>query len=237
MRSDVFGLGVVLREAVTGRSAPGRSGNGGTSALLDVAARATAASPEDRHPDVQAFLSDLRAAAGRHVAIPSTDRVRENPYKGLRPFGEQDAATFFGRGRLVERLVNRLGTPGAQGRFVLLVGPSGSGKSSVIKAGLLPALRRGAAPGSSSWFVAEMTPGASPFEALEAALRTVAVDPPATLLDQLLADERGLRSVLPTVLPDPDAQLLLVVDQFEELFTQTEDGRPASRSSTRCDSL
>ena len=66
----------------------------------------------------------------------------DNPYKGLRPFDAADAAQFFGRERLVERLLARLGEPGARSRFVAVVGPSGSGKSSVVKAGLLPAVRR-----------------------------------------------------------------------------------------------
>ena len=78
-----------------------------------------------------------------------------NPYKGLRAFEEADAADFFGREALTRQLVERLG----ETRFLAVVGPSGSGKSSVVRAGLLPALRRGALPGSERWFIAEMFPG------------------------------------------------------------------------------
>jgi DNA-binding SARP family transcriptional activator len=82
-------------------------------------------------------------------STPSTAPVR-NPYKGLRPFGEEDADDFFGRESLVAELVAAVG---AGTRLLALVGPSGSGKSSVIRAGLLPALRRGASPGSRQWVV------------------------------------------------------------------------------------
>ena len=93
-----------------------------------------------------------------------------NPYKGLRAFEEADAADFFGREALTERLVERL----RETRFLAVVGPSGSGKSSVVRAGLVPALRRGALPGSESWPIVEMFPGAYPLEELEAALTRVA---------------------------------------------------------------
>ncbi|MBI5960259.1 MAG: protein kinase [Chloroflexi bacterium] len=71
----------------------------------------------------------------------------ENPYKGLRAFQTADARDFFGREKLVQRLVKRLSDP-KQGRFLAVVGPSGSGKSSAVRAGLIPALWRGDIPGS-----------------------------------------------------------------------------------------
>lgn len=145
-----------------------------------------------------------------------------NPYKGLRAFDEGDEDTFFGRERLVERLVNRLAGVGNQRRFVALVGPSGSGKSSVVKAGVLPALRAGAIPGSEDWFITEMSPGSQPFSELETALLKIAVDPPSTMLDQLRAAESGLRRLAERILPDDSSQVLLVIDQLEELFTQTQ---------------
>ena len=144
-----------------------------------------------------------------------------------------DSADFFGRERLVERLLARLGESGTRGRFIALVGPSGSGKSSVVNAGLLPALRGGAFPGSGEWFVADITPGPHPYEELEAALLRIAVNPPPSLLDQLLDGETGIRRAVQRVLPDPQSHLLLVVDQFEELFTQA----PAATANAFLDTL
>ena len=93
-------------------------------------------------------------------AQPVTDsQRRRNPYKGLRAFGETDAPDFFGRDALVDRLLVALreGT-----RLITLVGPSGSGKSSVVAAGLVPRLRSGAVDGSDRWLIATIVPGANP---------------------------------------------------------------------------
>lgn len=141
-----------------------------------------------------------------------------NPYKGLRAFGEDDAEDFFGREALTEHLVERL----AQTRFLAVVGPSGSGKSSVVRAGLVPRLRAGALPGSERWYVAEMFPGGYPLEELEAALLRVLDTPPAALLEQLERDETGLLRAVKQLLAD-DTELVLVVDQLEEVFTLVED--------------
>ncbi|MEO8391753.1 MAG: protein kinase [Chloroflexota bacterium] len=143
-----------------------------------------------------------------------------NPYKGLRAFQEADATTFFGRAALTEQLLSRLSSSGGGARFLTLVGPSGSGKSSVVKAGLLPALRQGALPNSARWFITEMLPGAHPLEELEAALLRVSVNPLPGILDQLSEDRRGLlRAVKRTLPADSEVELVLVIDQFEELFT------------------
>jgi WD40 repeat protein len=103
------------------------------------------------------------------------------------------------------------------------VGPSGSGKSSVVKAGLVPALRQGEFPGSEEWFVVEMTPGSHPYEELEAALHQIAVEPSANLWQVMQDGERGLLRAVHLALPEADSQLLLIVDQFEELFTLCQD--------------
>ena len=94
----------------------------------------------------------------------------------------------------------------------------------------MPALRKGGVPGSERWPVINVVPGAHPFEELEAALLRVAVNPPATLLDQLKQDERGLLRAAKRVLPGDHTHtsgIVLVVDQFEEVFTlvQQEDER------------
>ncbi|MFO7661096.1 MAG: protein kinase, partial [Chloroflexota bacterium] len=219
-------------------------------AVDDVLQRVTAKKPGDRFPDMVAMARAFQRAAAtvgmtiapqaETSAVETEAAMIDNPYKGLRAFQESDTATFFGRDALVARLVRRLDrSDGIDSRFLAVVGPSGSGKSSIVKAGLLPALRAGAAgdrevpddqgvAGSENWFIVEMTPGRRPMQELETALLRVAVDPPASLLEPLEHDTRGLIRVLERILPlevtaAGPPQLLLVIDQFEELFTLTED--------------
>jgi DNA-binding SARP family transcriptional activator/ABC-type glycerol-3-phosphate transport system substrate-binding protein len=220
--SDIYSLAVVLAQALTGQSPDDvqRVAARMPGPIADVILKATSADPQDRYANVDTFVRAVQAAVGSAAApVEPAPAGLINPYKGLRPFEESDAADFFGRERLVERLIARLGAGGTGGHFVALVGPSGSGKSSVVKAGLLPALRLGALSGSTDWFVAEISPGRHPYEALEAGLLRVAVNPPASLLEQLTDGEAGIRRAVRRVLPER-TQLLLVVDQFEELFTQ-----------------
>jgi basic membrane lipoprotein Med (substrate-binding protein (PBP1-ABC) superfamily)/energy-coupling factor transporter ATP-binding protein EcfA2 len=146
-------------------------------------------------------------------SLPAAERadsggVVRNPYKGLRPFGEADAEDYFGRGPLVADLARRLG----EGQRLLVVtGPSGCGKSSLVRAGLVPTLRAG----GSGWVVAQMMPGLRPFDELETALQRVA---PGGQRVALGAGDTALLAAVPEVLPSDDGRLLLVVDQFEELF-------------------
>lgn len=196
------------------------------SQVNEVIQRATAKDATERFPDVLTLVKALRQAllpdAGSQVVIGDEDySVITNPYKGLRAFEEADATDFFGRETLINQLVGRLSESGEYARFLAVVGPSGSGKSSVVKAGLLPALRWGDVPGSDEWFIAEMVPGATPLEKLESALLGVAIKPSHNLLEQLRRDERGLLSAVEAVLPE-GAEFLLVIDQFEELFTLVE---------------
>lgn len=211
--SDVYALGAVLREALHD-DAPGP--------VADVLARATAEDVTRRFPDATSLAAALGAAlGGRH--LPLIREETRNPYKGLRSFTEADAGDFFGRDALVERLLARLAEDVEGSRFLAVVGPSGSGKSSAVRAGLVPALRGGALDASSGWFYVEMTPGSHPLEELEAALLRVAVNPPTSLIEQLERDAHGLLRAVKRVLPNDEAELLLVVDQLEELFTLTED--------------
>ena len=174
-----------------------------------------------RFADVEAFVAALAAAVGPEVeekhAIEPLGEL-ENPYVGLLAFDDASADRFFGRERLVAGMLERLSGDGIDSRCLVIVGPSGSGKSSVAAAGLLPALRAGAVPGSSEWFVTTMTPGDDPFESLEAALLRVAVNPPASLLDQMRDGRRGILRSIRRCLSSEGQRLLLLVDQFEELF-------------------
>jgi WD40 repeat protein/transcriptional regulator with XRE-family HTH domain len=147
-----------------------------------------------------------------------------NPYKGLRAFQEADAPDFFGREALIARLGARLGEEGDLSRFLAVVGSSGAGKSSLVRAGLIPLLRRGGLPGGVHPLVVNLIPGAHPFEELEAGLLRVAVNPPDSLMEQLRVDERGLARAVKRVLPEEEtSELVLVIDQFEELFTLVAD--------------
>ncbi len=151
-------------------------------------------------------------------------RPVENPFKGLRAFQEEDADDFFGREALVAQIIERLQDPAPNARFLAIVGPSGSGKSSVARAGLIPALRRGAIPGAQRWIIVDMMPGAHPLEELEATLTRVASPPPAGLLRLLREDEDGLSYAIKRVLPPVgEHELFLLIDQFEEIFTQVAD--------------
>ncbi|MFI5898338.1 caspase family protein [Actinoplanes sp. NPDC051513] len=84
------------------------------------------------------------------------------PYLGLTSFGPQDAQVYFGRSDLTERLLTQAGEAAAAGRPLLVVGASGSGKSSLVQAGLVASLAGGGLPGSARWPVVAMTPGDQP---------------------------------------------------------------------------
>lgn len=159
------------------------------------------------------------------VARGEATRTRiplRNPYKGLRPFGEEDADDFFGREDLVDRLLDAL----AGGiRLLTVVGPSGCGKSSVVSAGLIPALRKGALPGSDRWVIAQMLPGGHPFEELEAALRRGFAEARASL--RLDEKDTTLVEAARRLLPG-GGRLVLVIDQFEELFSVPDEAVRAS---------
>jgi WD40 repeat protein/DNA-binding SARP family transcriptional activator len=174
-------------------------------------------------PGAEAFAQAARAAQVP-TAIPEPrprDDVR-NPYKGLRAFTEADAGDFFGRGELTQRLVAGLREESVAARFLAVVGPSGSGKSSVVRAGLVPAIRHGAVGDPEGLFIAEMCPGAHPIDELEAALLRIAVRPGSRLHDTLDSGSRGLLQAVALFAPD-EAEVVLVVDQFEEVFTLCAD--------------
>jgi WD40 repeat protein/DNA-binding SARP family transcriptional activator/class 3 adenylate cyclase len=133
--------------------------------------------------------------AGREarLQVRAVPALASCPYKGLARFEQADAARFFGRERLVAELVARL----AESSLLAVVGPSGSGKSSLVRAGLLPALATGVVPGGQPWHTTVLCPGPHPARELAHCLR-----------------EAGRR---------PSEPRVVFVDQFEETFTAGAD--------------
>ena len=160
---------------------------------------------------------------GDGAALAPDPRGAICPYRGLLPFREEDATFFIGREAFTATLIEKVRTSS----LVAVVGASGSGKSSVVRAGLVPALRRGT---DNVWEILTLTPGPTPLHALLAALSPPPEDMSrAARLARIEGDvsllrERGLtidafaRDIL-SEQPGTD-RLLLVVDQWEELYAQ-----------------
>ena len=184
------------------RSSSRRPGNGSSSAPVTWTSGICNRSWRPWRGDGTGLMSPAGSAPDRGRVFP-----------GLRPFEEQDAALFFGRDEQVDGLLRRLDNT----RFLAVVGLSGSGKSSLVRAGLLPALRRGHLNGAGArWRIAVMRPGSDPLGTLGKTLDDTLgefEDRPEILRSGSLGlldasrDGRG-----------PEDNLLLVVDQFEENF-------------------
>ena len=154
--------------------------------------------------------TSLRAAATALRLVDSGDAC---PFVGLATFGVNDAEVFFGRERLVTEMVARL----AEHAFLGVIGPSGSGKSSAVRAGLVPALEAGAIAGTG-WVRAILRPGAEPLRELD---RVVFAALDESQRSRLPAGQDPLVAAA-SVLPE-GTRLLVIVDQFEEVFTSVDD--------------
>jgi WD40 repeat protein len=165
--------------------------------------------------------------------------LRFNPFPGLRPFRESETHLFFGRDAQVDELLTEL----ARSRFVAVMGASGSGKSSLVIAGLLPALHGGLSKElGAAWRVASFRPGGNPIRNLAMALAAPDVlgvegSDPETAADHLEATLRrsalGLADAVRREQGTREGRLLVVADQLEELFRfqgASGDVRPSDRS-------
>jgi hypothetical protein len=171
------------------------------------------------------FDALVRAVTGKTEAVRQRAAAEVCPFRGLRAFREQDAPWFFGREKFSDRLFALL----SDKKLVAVVGPSGSGKSSLVHAGLLPRLRSARSP-EVTWEAVSFSPGRRPLHrlALELAHLWLPEDRPDS--DAVLEAERIGNELMGAVslagfidlafqrLPSVD-RLLIVVDQFEELFT------------------
>lgn len=170
-----------------------------------------------------AAIRQLVAAVAGHAAGPVPGPDVPAPYLGLPAFEEKDASRFFGRERDVASLLARLG--GGE-RLLTLVGGSGAGKSSLLRAGLIPAIRTGQLDGRYDWQVIVLRPGPRPVHELAVQL-TKLEGGDTTKLDDLKDLLRRKASTLSDRvdlwLAGTPSRLLLAVDQFEEVFTQAHD--------------
>ena len=169
-------------------------------------------------------LADLRAALRGETVAASTLRASICPYRGLEPFREEDAAFFCGRDEAIRELVARV----REHSFVAVVGPSGSGKSSLVFAGLLPTLRKQAR--TAMWDVVTLRPGPSPLRALAGTFGTAPDNAGPAAIDAYFegeaaayragdADKLGriINDRLDAAQEKPD-RLLIYIDQWEELY-------------------
>ncbi len=198
----------------------------------------TSPARDDAAGDEYSLSGDFRGAViNIKSTIVSNDEVKdfenlppepgEPPFQGLQYFDEKDADRFFGREMLVAKIVARM----AGTRFLAVIGASGSGKSSVVRAGMIPALRRSARlvdggmppTDSGQWDIRVFTPSGHPLEALSASLTRdlESVTAAATLRADMEQDAHSLVLASRRLLSQNGRKhLLLVIDQFEEIFTQ-----------------
>ncbi|MEO0828760.1 MAG: AAA family ATPase, partial [Cyanobacteria bacterium J06642_9] len=163
--------------------------------------------------------------------------IGPNPYKGLTAFKESDADRYFGREAQFERLLQRfqdLYTQASLPRFLPILGPSGCGKSSLARAGFIPALARQPLLGKDKMRVAVLVPGSHPLEALAGVLAKAATDDPLPVekteeFERVLrkpndeGEYDGLRRIANLIPGIQDAPLVILVDQFEEVFSLRQD--------------
>lgn len=148
---------------------------------------------------------------------------RRNPYKGLKAFDETDASDFFGRDAIIQQMLSSLQRQLAQNQssFMAVVGASGSGKSSVVRAGLIPYLRSGGLHQSNNWLYITMTPGESPITTLAEKLNSISIQGQDDFVDILRTNAFDVVRMIGDRVGHE--HIFLLIDQFEEVFTQVED--------------
>jgi WD40 repeat protein len=230
-RSDIFALGAILYEALSGKRAfagataadtisailhedppPLRTGSGPLPGPVEsVVRRCLAKEPQERFHSAHDLALALEAALERPVA-PAVEvgekSVARVPYPGLSAFTESDAGHFFGRETEVEALWERIRSR----RFLAVIGPSGAGKTSFVRAGVVASRPEG-------WAAIVSMPGAAPFRGLAEGLAGELAGDAESVRELLRFDEPAVAFDLVRRWRSRHGEGLLVVDQFEELFT------------------
>jgi hypothetical protein len=195
--------GIMVLQLSSSQVTPGFSGAPVYDTVTErVIGMVTAIADPDRHGRLgeTAFITPTETL---RTVCPELQLSDICPYRGLAAFTEADERFFHGRTALIQRLVESLKR---QPRFLAVLGPSGSGKSSLVQAGLIPVLRGGAILGSENWHYFSFRPGEDPFRELA----TVGLTDAAA----------GLPAALQKWITEhPQACPVLLLDQFEELFT------------------
>jgi WD40 repeat protein len=204
-----------LSEAASGRKLPS----------LPVMTAYVAACGGDTAEWERRWRTTAAELAATKAGAPGEGDGDRAPYVGLAAFQPEDAGRFFGRGKLVDDLVARL----RKRRFLGVFGSSGCGKSSLLRAGLVARLSSAREPGSAPIVV--FTPGQHPVEECAVHLARFLGESPATLRDEFFTDPRNLHLRVRQAVAGSSAEsgVVLVVDQFEELFTLCGDEQERAR--------
>ena len=198
-------------------------------AVDEVIGRATAKDPDDALRGRRGDRDGVREPRSKGPASRANQRVRSaTRTRACARSSRLTPWTSSGARRSSSGSFRPGGGRSAQ-RFLAVVGPSGSGKSSVVRAGLVPALRRGAIPGSERWYVIDVVPGLHPFRELETALMAWPSNRPHPSWRSSSATSSASCGRSIACSPTPRPSSLIVLDQLEEVFTMVEDDSERAR--------
>ena len=224
--ADIYAATALLWHMLTSQKPPDARSVASRLAALptawhDVIEQGMAIDPKARFASIESWRSAVHDTLAHEVAEPLGARPTEAiepsapcPYKGLAAYQPEDAHRFFGREGLIDELVRRVRLQ----KVLVVGGPSGSGKSSLVRAGLIPALNAGALLGSEKWRIALFTPGHDPLAELHFQVsRTCPGGKSPVSLEDLLARPTMARHLDRS--NGSEQPLVICIDQFEELFT------------------
>ena len=230
--TDVYSATALLWHVLTGETPPSPDGLADRLSALppewqDVMRQGLSVDPEIRHGSMDAWRCAVHDALGhamtdtRSVEVPQSGTC---PYKGLAAYQPDDAYYFCGREALVDELIRRVQLHQA----LVVGGPSGSGKSSLVRAGLLPALKAGTLPGSEHWHTVVMTPGREPLRELYTVMNVESdLEAHKWAPEELVSDRLKVRAFIEACGLAQRAALIFI-DQFEELFTLAQPSQRAA---------